>query len=224
MTYRIIGTGSRGNCLQLDMSECRLIVDCGVPYKALRDLDWSMTAVLLTHEHGDHFVPSTVRSIMYDHPGVWWITPRYMVPEVGKIATECGTIGRMISIAPGSGVRYAGVNIDPFRLHHDVPNIGYEITDSDGTKIMYATDTADLDGISIPDASCYFIEANYDEGELETAIAEKEARGEYSYERRVKKTHLSRQQADRWLADNAGDDSIFVYMHEHSDAHKDKDG
>ena len=51
--------------------------------------------------------------------------------------------------------------------------------------------------------------------ELEERIRSKEATGEYVYEHRVKKVHLSKEKADEWLLDNIGEKSEVVYVHQH---------
>ena len=50
--YNIISTGSDGNATIL---EDFVLVDCGVPYKALEPYVPKLKLVLLTHIHSDHF-------------------------------------------------------------------------------------------------------------------------------------------------------------------------
>lgn len=37
------------------------------------------------------------------------------------------------------------------------------------------------------------------------------------YEDRVLRTHLSKEKCDEWLYQNMGNNSFFVYMHQHED-------
>ena len=63
----------------------------------------------------------------------------------------------------------------------------------------------------------YLIEANYTEQELLERIRSKEAAGEYVYEYRVQKVHLSKEKCDEWLLENIGENSEAVYIHQHTE-------
>lgn len=89
-----------------------------------------------------------------------------------------------------------------------------------GEKLFYATDCNNLDGIFAPSYDYYLVEANYEEEEIQQRMDEKKANGEYAYEWQVIHNHLSRAKAERWLANNAGDNSQFVFMHQHQDKEK----
>lgn len=54
MTYNIISTGSKGNAVVING---RILIDCGVPFKALEPVKKDLRLVLLTHIHSDHFNP-----------------------------------------------------------------------------------------------------------------------------------------------------------------------
>lgn len=218
MIYKIIRTGSKGNALYFELDGLRLMIDCGVPWKDIKDLP--LDAVLLTHAHGDHFNPSTAAKLIFERPRCFFFTPEPMVADMSALLGVSGW-GRLVRVNPDRHqVHFMGdhLSIESFPLRHDVTNTGWLISD-DKESMLYATDTADMYGLAFRNLDYYFLEANYDEDELEKSIREKKAAGEYCYEERVKETHLSRQQADRWLADNAGNNSKIIYMHEHSDAH-----
>jgi ribonuclease BN (tRNA processing enzyme) len=221
MQYKIIGTGSKGNCLYLEFTGFTALIDLGVPYKALQGLHYDL--IMLTHIHGDHTNIATLRSVIREHPAVWWMLSYDVAKRLQKKGIKLPWDRTyIVNSNDRSSYLFAGASIEAFPLIHDVYNIGWYIEDLDGTSMMYATDTASLDHISLPGLNYYFIEANYDEEEIERVIAEKKAAGEYCYEERVKKVHMSKQQADEWLGDNASAESTFIYMHEHDDAHKDK--
>ena len=61
------------------------------------------------------------------------------------------------------------------------------------------------------------VEANYSEDEIRERIRAKEAAGQYVYEYRVLKTHLSKEECDQWLMDNIGENSEYVYIHQHKE-------
>ena len=113
--------------------------------------------------------------------------------------------------------------VKPVELVHDVPNCGYKLFlfDKTGSKLFYATDTGTLDHIEAKDYDYYLIEANHTQAEIEARIAEKQSRGEFAYEVRAARNHLSQEQALDWLAQNAGPNSQYVFLHQHKE---DKDG
>ena len=52
--YNIISTGSQGNAVVI---EHKILIDCGVSFKALAAEYRTLKLVLLTHIHSDHFHP-----------------------------------------------------------------------------------------------------------------------------------------------------------------------
>ena len=111
---------------------------------------------------------------------------------------------------------YGAFKISPVRLCHDVPQCGYRIFIGN-EKALYATDTANLDGIEASDYDLYLIEGNYGEAEIQDRIEEKRLSGEYCYEQRVIHTHLSKEQAEEFLLENMGENSHYEYLHGHRD-------
>ena len=61
---------------------------------------------------------------------------------------------------------------------------------------------------------------NYDEEELKTRLKEKEDNGEYAYEYRVLETHLSKEECNRFLIENMGNNSECIYLHQHINKQK----
>lgn len=137
---------------------------------------------------------------------------------------QAGVDKRVIDVArftePGNtshALIYDGLCIvDPVPLVHDVPNCGWTINHGH-EFVFYATDTGTLDGVSAPGYDLYLIEGNHKQAELETRLAEKEAAGVYAYERRAAVAHLSEEQAFAWLAENAGPNSKYIFLHKHAE-------
>ena len=65
--YNIIATGSKGNAVVIDQ---KILIDCGVSFKALSKVYRALKLVLLTHIHGDHFQPTTLRLLAEKRPTV----------------------------------------------------------------------------------------------------------------------------------------------------------
>lgn len=111
---------------------------------------------------------------------------------------------------------YGDFQVEPFPLVHDVPNCGWKIW-MNGESALYATDTGSMANVEAKDFSLYLLEANHDETEIMERIREKEAAGEFAYERRVIRTHLSYQQANDFIYANAGPNSEYLYLHQHQE-------
>lgn len=218
MNYRIISTGSKGNSLYIDHG-FKILIDIGVPYAAIKGLNIDL--VFLTHVHSDHLRISTLRRLVLNHPTVKVVAPPYLYFKL----IQSGIPKRNIVIATRD-IEKVQIKTNSkllvakcFSLHHDVPNVGWtmDMQSEAGEKvsILYATDTSSMSHIKYPSLDYYFLEANYEDSEIEKRIAEKISKGEYSYELRAREQHLSKEKADIWLADNAGENSVFVYMHRH---------
>ena len=206
----IIGTGSSGNATLLG----GILLDCGMPYRAISPYIKQIRIVCLTHIHGDHLKKSAIRRIHEERPTVRFLCGEFLC---GVLRHDCGIPAELIDIAsPGSVYGYGIAEIEPIELVHNVPNIGYKLHLSDGTRAIYATDTCSLDGIAAKYYDYYFIEANHTEAEIHERIKAKESIGEYAYEYQAAQNHLSREKADEWLYANAGMHSLIYYMHEHN--------
>ena len=78
-----------------------------------------------------------------------------------------------------------------------------------------ATDTSQIEHIVAKNYDYYFIEGNYEnEEELHQRAIDN------YYENRVKNTHLSKVQATEWLMKNMGENSKYIFMHEHKERNK----
>lgn len=209
MTYDIISTGSKGNAVVIDGT---ILIDAGVSYKALKKFVGGLKAVLLTHIHSDHFNESTIRRLAKEKPLLRFVCGKWLVKPLLKAGVKALNIYVVIPLKVYKIVD--GFEISPIKLYHDVPNIGYRIYKGK-EKLLYATDTGHLNGISAKDYDVYLIEANYEDTEIRERIREKLNKGEYAYEMGVLKRHLSKQQADEFIFNNAGLKSKTVYIHCH---------
>jgi phosphoribosyl 1,2-cyclic phosphodiesterase len=215
MICDVIATGSQGNAVALDGE---ILIDCGVPYKKIAHIVPTLKLVLLTHRHADHFAPVTIKRLHRERPTLRFGCCEWMAWHLLRAGVSPAVIDIYSSIY-GSVYAYDKnrILISPFPLHHDVENCGYKITIG-REKILYATDTSTLDHVTAKGFTLYLIEANHTEDELADRIQRKTEAGEYVYEHRVERTHLSRESADAWLAMNAGRNSEIIYLHQHKEA------
>lgn len=215
LNYRIISTGSKGNALLLENS---ILVDCGVSYRELKNERFHI--VFLTHEHGDHLRKSTLKQLAADRPLLRVACSSSLRSDV---IHDCEVSGRQVDIIdPGKWYSYSygsQLRARSFDLVHDAKNVGW-LFDLNGFRIFYATDTGTLEfarGGGFKGLDYYFIEANYDEDDLKRRLEDRIASGEYAYEARVEKNHLSYEQAQRWLRIYAAPESKVIYLHGHEE-------
>lgn len=210
MNYNIISTGSQGNAVVVDDI---ILIDCGVSFKALKDVYKELQIVLLTHIHADHFKRSTIKRLAKERPTLRFGCCEWLANEL----VEAGVSWRNIDVFEiGKVYDYEVFKVSPVKLYHNVPNCGYRLF-TNGEKGIYATDTGHLQGITAKGYDLYMIEANYTDEDLQERINAKLEAGEYCYELNVANRHLSYEQASEWLMDNMNEKSEYVFLHAHKE-------
>lgn len=210
ITYNIISTGSQGNAVVLNN---HILIDCGVTFKALKDVYKDLQIVLLTHEHGDHINKATIKRLAQERPTLRFGCCEWLIP----ILLECNVTKCYIDVFEiGKIYDYKAFKVSPIKLYHNVKNCGYRLFFG-AEKAIYATDTAHLDGITAKDYDLYLIEANYTEDDLQERINAKMETGQYCYELNVANRHLSHEQASEFLLKNMGKHSEYVFLHGHKE-------
>lgn len=211
MKYKIINSGSDGNGLVI---EEKILIDCGITFKSLKEYYKNLKLVLLTHHHQDHFNKVTIKRLANERPTLRFGCGEWLVEDLLK----CGVKEKNIDIFKlGKNYDYKNFSVEIVELYHDVPNCGYKLKYGKN-KLIYATDTNQINHIKAKNYNYYFIEGNYEsDEELNKRKLEKINRGEYIYEDRVKYTHLSKVQATDWLMNNMGENSKYIFMHEHKE-------
>lgn len=203
--FTVLSSGSTGNCV---IYHDTIAVDMGVPFSTIKHYKNNLQIVLLTHIHGDHFNLSTIKKLAFERP-----TLRF---ACGVFLTEyLQGIKNLDVLEAGKVYDYGQFKVSPIHLYHDVPNFGYRIFKNE-TKIIHATDTAHLDGITAKDYDLYAIESNYNEDTIFESIERKKANGEYAYQIGAINSHLSEQQARDFIFKNKGENSKILRLHESS--------
>ena len=214
--YHVISTGSEGNAVIVNKS---ILIDCGVSFRALAPYVNDLKLVLLTHIHGDHFRPTTLKRLSEERPLLRFGAGRWLTGPL----LIAGIMSRQIDVLQFDCVYdYGPCSVIMFPLSHDVPNCGYKIHFPAG-KMIYATDTNSMNGIEARNYDLYMVEANYGSEEIRKRIQDKLAAGEYVYEFRVMKTHMSQEACNDWVYENAGPRSEILYLHGHKEEHKEND-
>ena len=208
MNYKIISSCSTGNATIIrDI----ILIDCGVTFKKLEKYYKQLKIVLLTHIHSDHFKKETIKKLAQERPTLRFAGCEWLLQPL----LECGVLRKNIDVLQiGTRYDYKLFKIVPIKLYHDVPQCGYRVL-FDDYKVIYMTDTRKVEGIVAKNYDLYLVEGNYEEEELEQRIKQKQEEGLYYYESRVRNTHLSKGQATDFLLNNMGENSEYVFMHEH---------
>jgi L-ascorbate metabolism protein UlaG (beta-lactamase superfamily) len=201
--YSIIATGSKENAVIYGNS---ILVDCGISFSKINPFLSDLKLVLLTHEHNDHFKISTIKKMAFERPALRFGCGRFLAEKLTGIKN-------IDVLEAGKIYDYGKFKISPVVLYHDVENFGYRIF-IDGEKIFHATDSAHLKVIVSKNYDLYAIESNYDEDTVWQHIEEKEKIGEFAHQRGSINSHLSIQQAQDFVIQNAGEKYEFITLHQ----------
>ena len=201
--YNIISSCSDGNSIIYFDS---IMVDCGLPFSSIKQFVDKIQIVLLTHIHGDHFKINTIKKLAFERPSLRFGCGEFLYEHLQGISN-------VDVFEPGKVYDYGLFKVSPIVLYHDVQNFGYRIF-KDNKKILHATDTYTLEGISAKNYDLYALEANYDENTIYDIINEKRSRGEYAHQIGSINSHLSRQQAQDFVLNNAGNNYEFIMLHQ----------
>ncbi len=197
MRYASLGSGSKGNATLVESNDCCLMIDCGFSLKETRRrlarLDKQLSdisAVLLTHEHGDHI--RGVRTMLNK-----WQIPVYMTQGTMRHSSlqELETV----ELIEGSrSFQLSDFEILPVTVPHDAREPCQFVFSATGVQLGMLTDLGCVSAHVVGEyAGCdaLMLESNYDPAML--------ANGPYpaSVKRRVAGNwgHLSNEQAANLL-------------------------
>lgn len=207
VNYNIINTGSDGNCTIIEKV---IMVDCGISFKRIKPYIKDLKLVLLTHAHSDHFCSATIAKLAAEKPTIRFCVATHLVRNLVDIGVNLKNIDVVVL---GQEYKYGDFcSVIAERLYHDVPNNSWKIF-INGKKILYATDTSLISHIEAKGFDLFLIESNYKEDVINRNIALKQAKGEYAYEIRSKKTHLSDEKCNQFFWDNMTINSKLLKLH-----------
>lgn len=160
MKFKALASSSKGNAYVISDKETRLLLECGVSHKKLRELTGfslsEFAGCLITHEHKDH--SKCAADLIADGMRVYM--SEGTADALGLHATTI--IGAMEQFNVGT------FDIVPFSTFHDAAEpLGFLIKSrTDGEVLAFATDTVNL-RYRFPGLNILCIEANYDAAILE---------------------------------------------------------
>ena len=161
-------SGSSGNCLFLQTSNTKILIDAGESAKkissALSSIEVDPTdidAILVTHEHSDHVKGLGTFSKKYDIPvyanSRTWDAMEEQASKINEKNQKHFTIEENFEIGD--------LKIHPFKIPHDAANpCGFNIIHNN-KKISIATDIGHMTSNiahKLEDSSFVLLEANYD--------------------------------------------------------------
>ena len=166
-------SGSSGNCTYIEYGQNGILLDCGVSMKKIvAELERigrhpeNIKALFITHEHSDHILSVGAIARKYKVPvyatkGTW----NAMRSGVGRIDER-----QMRLVEEGKTVTVGTLRVTPFPISHDAAQPVAYIFQSDGRKLVVATDVGFMDDrifMSMSGSDAVLIEANHDVGMLE---------------------------------------------------------
>lgn len=168
-------SGSSGNCLYLAAGNTRLLIDAGMPAKAiltaLETLGVSpaeLSGILITHEHSDHIRGVGPLSRKYDVPvyanlGTWTA----MESKLGEVPSRNQRVFRT-----GEDFYVREIGVEPFPIPHDAAEpVGFSLLHH-GRKVAVATDLGHIQQgwmRAVAGADLLLLESNHDLRMLENS-------------------------------------------------------
>jgi phosphoribosyl 1,2-cyclic phosphodiesterase len=135
----ILASGSSGNALVVEANGARVLVDCGISYRALKERlrpfgiePGALDAILVTHEHSDHV------------SGLAVLLKRHRIPVVATPGTGseiAAVTGVDVELVSGRALDINGLRVLPVATSHDAREpVGFTF-EHGGVKLGLATDT-----------------------------------------------------------------------------------
>ena len=116
--FASLGSGSKGNATLIEIGKTRILLDCGFSVKETEKrlqrlgLDASsLSAVVVTHEHGDHINGVGRLSRKHDLP-VWLTHGTYL-------GAKDSDFSQKYFIEPDTAFEIGDIHLQPFRVPHD---------------------------------------------------------------------------------------------------------
>lgn len=133
--FAVLGSGSRGNsALVCQEGGAGLLIDIGLGPRVLDqrlasvDSDWSrISAVLLTHTHGDHVDSATLGTLVKRSIMLYCHTSHRNRLEADQGFQDLDRLGLVRHYDGQPFLTPSGLRIEPIALYHDGPTFGFRI-------------------------------------------------------------------------------------------------
>ena len=164
MKFKVLASGSKGNCTVIISDEAKIIIDMGISYqtlkKSLEEDSLSLndfTGILITHCHKDH---TNGLASLVKHNRLKVYIPIKMYDSLKEL------ISRDDCIFIEDNFKINDLKIELIHTSHDAPaSVGY-IIENNNKSLVYVTDTGYINRkylTKMIKKECYIIESNHDE-------------------------------------------------------------
>lgn len=164
--FSVLASGSRANATYVESADTRILIDCGLSYRRLRERMGSidrtpeeLSAILVTHEHSDHTAGLAVAS------------KKLQIPLCGTSATleslKLDTNGcSFVPLERGVKHKLGDISVIPFAVVHDASDpVGY-LLEVGSLRFAQATDLGRVTPVvkeHLLGAHALVLESNHDE-------------------------------------------------------------
>ena len=196
ITVETLGSSSRGNCYRLLSGGRSLLLECGLPWtqirRALNFKTTDLDGCLVSHHHKDHSRAAV--DVLKAGIDLYATQPAFDAIEIPGPHHRFHPLTYRLTINIGPWLVMA------FEAVHDAPgSAGFWITDADGDKLVFLTDSA-FSYYTFPGTSIYMIEANFSETILQRNV--EAGLIDAARARRVRENHMSIERVLEMLASN----------------------
>lgn len=164
MKFKVLASGSKGNCTVIISDGAKIIIDMGISYqtlkKSLEEDSLSLndfTGILITHCHKDH---TNGLASLVKHTRLKVYIPIKMYDSLKEL------ISRDDCIFIEDNFKINDLKIELIHTSHDAPaSVGY-IIENNNKSLVYVTDTGYINRkylTKMLKKECYIIESNHDE-------------------------------------------------------------
>ena len=143
MRFALLGSGSRGNGMVVEVGSTLLLIDCGLSVTQVKrrmanlgKLPEELTAIVVTHEHSDHVSGVTALVRSYDLP-IWSTAGTSQAAGLGELS-DC----RLFDCHAPFDV--ADVEVTPFPVPHDAREPSQFVLSDGHRRLGVLTDVGSL--------------------------------------------------------------------------------
>lgn len=206
MIIESLASGSSGNCYKISDGQTALLIECGLPFKKIKEKlnysTWDLAGCLISHSHGDH--SKAVKDVIKAGIDVYtslgtaeelWIDDSHRFKRLkSKTTTAIRTL-----------------RIMPFDVQHDATEPFGFVIDSTMTddRLLFLTDSF-YTKYRIPRVTHLMIECNYDLETLDNNV--NDGRLHSSLRNRVRRSHMSLEQVIEFIRANDRSKLKIVYL------------
>jgi len=165
MQFAVLSSGSKGNAILVEGGGARILVDCGLQPKVLRERLHEVgrslpqiDALVVTHGHADHVAGARILA------GAFRLLT-YATHRTHKFLGRTGGVTHLAPITAGESFRIGALEIAPFATPHDAPgSVGFVFSDGDArlgvcTDLGHVTPTVTN---ALQDLDALYLEFNHD--------------------------------------------------------------